>query len=85
MPAEWETHEATWIGWPHNLTDWPGKLDPILWVYGEIVRRIAPGELVRILVNSASHEKRVRGILKLAGVPMTRVQFFRRSKPPDEL
>ena len=77
MPAEWETHEATWIGWPHNLTDWPGKLDPILWVYGEIVRRIAPGELVRILVNSASHEKRVRGILKLAGVAMTRVQFFR--------
>jgi len=77
MPAEWETHEATWIGWPHNPTDWPGKLDPILWVYGEIVRRIAPGELVRILVNSASHEKRVRGILKLAGVPMTRVQFFR--------
>jgi agmatine deiminase len=77
MPAEWETHEATWIGWPHNLTDWPGKLDPILWVYGEIVRRIAPGELVCILVNSASHEKRVRGILKLAGVAMTRVQFFR--------
>jgi agmatine deiminase len=77
MPAEWDTHEATWIGWPHNPTDWPGKLDPILWVYGEIVRRIAPGELVRILVNSASHEKRVRGILKLAGVPMTRVQFFR--------
>jgi len=61
MPAEWEKHEATWIGWPHNPTDWPDKLEPIQWVYGEIVRKIAPGEIVRILVNSAAHEKQVRG------------------------
>ena len=40
MPAEWEPHEATWLGWPHNATDWPGKLDTIRWVYGEIVRRM---------------------------------------------
>ncbi len=25
MPAEWEKHEATWLGWPHNSTDWPEK------------------------------------------------------------
>jgi agmatine deiminase len=77
MPAEWESHEATWIGWPHNPTDWPGKLEPIEWVYAEIVRKISAGEIVRILVNSAIHEKQVRSILKLAGVTMTRVQFFR--------
>ena len=77
MPAEWETHQATWIGWPHNPTDWPGKLEPIQWVYGEIVRKISVGEIVRILVNSATHEKQVRKILKLAGVAMNRVQFFR--------
>jgi agmatine deiminase len=77
LPAEWEKHEATWIGWPHNPTDWPGKLEPIQWVYGEIVRKISAGELVRILVNSNAHEKHVRGILKLVGVAMTRVQFFR--------
>jgi agmatine deiminase len=29
MPAEWEAHEATWLGWPHNPSDWPGKLDTI--------------------------------------------------------
>ena len=39
LPAEWEPHEATWIGWPHNLTDWPGKFAPIPWVFGEIVRQ----------------------------------------------
>ena len=41
MPAEWEPHEATWLGWPHNPTDWPDKLDTIRWVYGEMVRKIS--------------------------------------------
>ena len=77
MPAEWDSHEATWIAWPHNPTDWPGKLEPIQWVYGEIVRKITLGEIARILVNSAAHEKHVRKILKLVGVPAPRVQFFR--------
>src|SRR5262249_15779701 len=50
MPAEWEPHEATWVGWPHNRTDWPGKFATMPWVYGEIVRKVAPGEIVRIIV-----------------------------------
>ena len=77
MPAEWEPHEATWIGWPHNLTDWPGKFAPIPWVYGEIVRQIVPGEIVRILVNSKAHEEKARRILKRIGVDLARVEFFR--------
>ena len=47
MPGEWEPHEATWLGWPHNTTDWPGRFAPIPWVYGEIVRKLADGEIVR--------------------------------------
>ena len=77
MPAEWEPHEATWLGWPHNETDWPGKLPAIQWVYTEIVRKLAPGEIVRILVNSPSHEAAVRRVLDAAEVNLRRVQFFR--------
>ncbi|MGD0545444.1 MAG: agmatine deiminase family protein [Candidatus Acidiferrales bacterium] len=77
MPAEWEPHEATWLGWPHNPTDWPGKLEPIHWVYGEIARKIAPGELLRILVNSSAHESLARKVLKNVGVGMSRIQFLR--------
>ncbi len=77
MPAEWDAHVATWLGWPHNPTDWPGKLDVIHWVYGEIARKIAPGEIVRILVNSRRHEAVARRVLRDAGVPLHRVQFFR--------
>ena len=57
MPAEWEQHEATWLGWPHNESDWPHKLDTIRWVYGEMVRKISTGELVRILVRSWAEAK----------------------------
>jgi agmatine deiminase len=77
LPAEWETHEATWIGWPHNPADWPGKFAPIPWVYGEIVRKLAPREMVRILVDSKAHEASARRILSRAGVDSGRVEFFR--------
>ena len=77
MPAEWEPHHATWIGWPHNASDWPGKLTPIQWVYGEIVRKLVPGEIVRILVSSAAHERRARGVLGKVGVDPARLEFFR--------
>jgi len=76
MPAEWESHEATWIGWPHNASDWPGKLPLIPWAYGEIVRRLAPGELVRILVNSRAHADRARKVLRQVGVAESRVEFL---------
>jgi len=77
MPAEWEPHEATWIGWPHNVTDWPGKFATIPWVYGEIVRKIAPGEKLRVLVNSAQHKAQAQRLLARIGVDPARVEFFR--------
>ena len=67
MPAEWEPHEATWLGWPHNLSDWPGRFAPIPWVYGEIVRKLAEGESVRILVPSKAHEAKARRVLERVG------------------
>ena len=77
MPAEWDPHEATWLGWPHKLTDWPGRFAPIPWVYGEIVRKIAPGETVRLLVDSAAHERSARKVLGKVGAPLERVLFLR--------
>ncbi len=53
MPAEWEPHEATWLAWPHERTDWPGKFAPIPWVYADIVRHLARVERVRILAQNA--------------------------------
>jgi agmatine deiminase len=76
MPAEWETHQATWLGWPHNPTDWPDKLDTIHWVYGEMVRKISAGEIVRMLVNSKTEENLARRYLTRAGADAGRVEFI---------
>jgi agmatine deiminase len=76
MPAEWETHEATWLAWPHHPADWPDKLDTIRWVYGEVLRKIAPGETVRMLVDGKAEERQARRYLKRAGVDVRRVEFF---------
>jgi agmatine deiminase len=77
MPAEWDPHEATWLGWPHQLSDWPGRFAPIPWAYGEIVRKLAPGETVRIIVPSKAHEAGARRVLGAAGVYPGRVEYFR--------
>ena len=76
MPAEWELHEATWLGWPHNASDWPGKLSTIHWVYSEIVRKLIAEEQIFILVNSKPHEARAKRFLFRAGVNPNHIRFF---------
>mgnify|MGYP003330766509 CR=1 FL=1 len=76
MPAEWEPHEATWLAWPHETSDWPGKFTPIPWLYGEIVRHLARVEKVRILVENRDAESKVRAILAKCHVDLTGVEFF---------
>src|SRR5437879_8033531 len=76
MPAEWEPHAATWLGWPHNPTDWPDKLDTIRWVYGEMVRKITVGETVRILAKSKQQASRAKTCLLRARAEVSRVEFI---------
>lgn len=77
MPAEWESHAATWIAWPHNRDDWPGKFGPIPWVYAEVVRHLHRVERVRILAQDAATERRASSVLIRSGVDMARIDFFR--------
>ncbi len=75
-PAEWEAHRATWLSWPHNVETWPGELAAVEDAFCEIVRAILPGEAVEINVNDAAMARRVRAILKGAGVgDLDRVGF----------
>jgi len=76
MPGEWENHEATWLAWPHHAADWPGKLDTIRWVYGEMVRKITSGEMVRMVVDSRKDQKIAQTYLTRAGADINRVEFI---------
>jgi len=77
LAAEWEPHEATWIGWPENTTDWPGRFAPIPWVYSEIVKKIVEGEIVRIIVRDRARQASAERVLRRAGVSLEKVEFFR--------
>jgi len=77
MPAEWEKHEGTWLAWPHELTDWPGKFAPIPWAVAEMVRLLSQVERVFLLVENREAEKRAGLVLKKAGANLGAVEFFR--------
>jgi agmatine deiminase len=77
MPAEWEPHAATWLAWPHYHGDWPGKFEPIPWVYTEIIRNLARHERVELLVNDAAAERQVRKLLEKANAALKNVRFHR--------
>jgi agmatine deiminase len=77
LPAEWEPHAATWLAWPHERTDWPGKFAPIPWVFADVVRHLVAGERVRILVDDAASETRAHRTLARAHVDVGGVDFFR--------
>lgn len=73
MPAEWEPHESTWLAWPHNRSDWPGKFESIPWVYAEIVRYLSRAEAVNIIVRDAREKARARKVLTRSGAGLKNV------------
>jgi agmatine deiminase len=83
MPAEWEPHHATWLAWPHNEDDWPGRFAPIPWVYGEIVRKLSTVERVQILVHNEDLRESARTVLAKTGADMAAVDFHLR--PTDRV
>lgn len=75
MPAEWEPHAATWLAWPHNRSDWPGKFEAIPWIFADIVRHLARVEDVNLIVASAREKQTTQKILRLCHIDTKRVKF----------
>jgi len=75
MPAEWEAHEATWLGWPHNTEDWPGKFEVIPWIYAEMIRKISAGENIRLLVRHDADKSFACQVLEHVGVDLRKILF----------
>ena len=77
FPAEWEPHAATWLAWPHYHDDWPGKFEPIPWVYAEIIRHLARHERLELIVNDAASEESARKVLDRATALSDNIRFHR--------
>ena len=76
-PAEWEPHAATWLAWPHYRLDWPGKFEPIPWVYAEIIRYLSRRERVELIVKDVAAEKVAKKTLQRANAFNDKIQFHR--------
>jgi agmatine deiminase len=76
MPAEWMPHRSTWLAWPHERSDWPGKFESIPWVTGEMVRVLTRNERVSLLVENRTAGRDVKALLRKVGVDQKKVEFF---------
>lgn len=74
MPAEWERHESTWLSWPKDpLTFPPGVIDKVEAVYVDMVRLLARGERVDLLVDDDAMKTRVSAMIG----DLTNVRFHK--------
>jgi len=65
-PAEWETHEATWVAWPVNPNTWPGIFERIPAAFAEFVAAMARFEPVRILAGGEGVAESARPLIDAA-------------------
>ncbi|MDB6052762.1 MAG: agmatine deiminase [Verrucomicrobiales bacterium] len=76
MPAEWETHAATWFSFPRpEGISFPDKYDTVPPVYAELIRHLAPVEEVHINVWNRDSEQTVRSLLQKHKAPLDNVFF----------
>lgn len=61
MPAEWESHEGTWLSWPKDPDTFPpGIIEYVEKTYAKIINELSRYEKVFLLVNDEEWEKKAR-------------------------
>lgn len=64
MPAEWENHQATWLAWPKDLDTFPkGIIEHVEVSYVRVIKALAKGEKVNVLVDDREMEKKILNML----------------------
>lgn len=84
MPAEWDSHDACWLAWPHSEELWGEDLTDTRAAFRELCTAIvdpdpatgaARGETVEILVNDADDEAAAATALSQLPVRFRRVPY----------
>ena len=75
MPAEWENQSSTWLAWPHNKNDWPGKFKNIPTTFAKIASALSKVQNVDILIQSKAVKKNIRKILVKEKTNINKVNF----------
>jgi agmatine deiminase len=76
FPAEFATHKATWLSWPHKEASWPGKIETIFPSYLAFIKTLVRFEDVNINIVDNAMQQKATAMLLAAGVDMDKVKFF---------
>lgn len=63
FPAEWAKHKAIWTCWPSDPEQWLEDLEPARQEVAGMVKGLAEGDLVKVLVNNADSERTAKQML----------------------
>jgi agmatine deiminase len=77
FPAEFETHRATWLSYPHDDSySWPGTLPRIFPFYNKFIREISKGEQVCINVRDETLKAKVTEELERIGTDLSKITLL---------
>ena len=77
FPGEWETHEGTWLIWPHNYgIIAPEYVDMIDDIWVTMTKALHIGERVHIVAYNSDERTSITALLEEAGVDMSQVDFL---------
>ena len=75
MPAEWESHAATWLSWPRREgISFPDAFDRVMPTFREMVAALLSSEPVCINVSNGAHEAEARAVLD--GLPQEQLTYY---------
>jgi len=74
MPAEWETHEGTWLQWPHD-DQWRGYQLKLEKSWLEMVYALHGHENVHIIVQDERRREHVERQLRFFGIGLQNIDF----------
>ncbi len=64
MPPEWHPQDWLWIGFPHDVEEWPGFLSRAQEQIAEFANTVADsGQDVRLIVRDGANEARARALV----------------------
>ena len=75
MPEESAPHEGTWLQWPHHFTYGYQFRRDIESSWVDMTRVLIQSENVHIVAYNQTERRRIRNVLRRAGIPMSRIDF----------
>lgn len=78
FPAEWEKQQSTWLTFPQNTETWPNEqLANAQKSYYQLIKEIAKGQKVNLLVNDLATESQVKIHLDKINTSLANVHFHK--------